>query len=213
MAKQVNASSGRRRIQEAMSNHVTYTKHTFRGRSGYVVPHNSGAVRELITIGHTACVAPWTDLGVHVHGGSEEYYVLPQGELWILVAESLVTPRPREILMARPQVPDAIVRGEERIEHLGIRVPALSDKRTVGRIPAELPPVGEKNERELRRDWGYRIPLDKARNRNCWLIGLGSARFQPAHLILAYLDFPTAEAANAGMGTPHRLHLHERSWE
>ena len=196
-----------------MSNHVKYTKYTFRGRSGYVVPHNSDALRELIAIGHTASVAPWTDPDVHMHEGSEEYYVLLQGELWILVAEFLVTLRSREILMVRPQVPHAIVRGEERIEHLGIRVPALSDKRAVGRIPAELPRVGEENERELRCDWGYRIPLEDVRNQNRWLIGLGSARFQSSHLILAYLNFPTAEAANAGIGTRHRLHLHERSWE
>jgi mannose-6-phosphate isomerase-like protein (cupin superfamily) len=32
-------------------------------------------------------------------------------------------------------------------------------------------------------------------------------------LVLAYLDFPTAEAANAGIGTRHRLHLHQKSWE
>lgn len=65
----------------------------------------------------------------------------------------------------------------------------------------------------MRRDWGYRIPLDDARNRNCWLIGLGVARFHSPHFLLAYLDFPTEEAANAGLGTRHRLHLHERSWE
>jgi len=27
------------------------------------------------------------------------------------------------------------------------------------------------------------------------------------------MNFPTTEAASAGIGTRHRLHLHQRSWE
>lgn len=29
---------------------------------------------------------------------------------------------------------------------------------------------------------------------------------------MAYLDFPTQETANAGIGTRHQLHFHQRSW-
>ena len=76
-----------------------------------------------------------------------------------------------------------------------------------------MPPVTGGEQRELREDWGYRIPLDDARNHNCWLIGLGAARFHSPDFLLAYLDFPTHEAANAGLGSRHRLHLHRESWE
>jgi mannose-6-phosphate isomerase-like protein (cupin superfamily) len=65
----------------------------------------------------------------------------------------------------------------------------------------------------LRREWGYRIPLEAARNQNCWLLGVGRARFLSAHLILAYVNYRTVEEANAGLGTRYSPHLHEKSWE
>jgi mannose-6-phosphate isomerase-like protein (cupin superfamily) len=158
-------------------------------------------------------VPPWSDPGIHLHQNSEEYYFLLQGELRILVTETLVSLKPKEILLVRPWIPHAIVGGEGLIEHIGIRAPAHLDKQRVGDIPKELPPTTNERERELRRDWGCRIPLGAGRNENCWLIGDGTARFQSSHLVLAFLNFPTTEAANAGIGTRHRLHLHRKSWE
>jgi len=56
------------------------TRHAFRGFSGYVVgPHNSP--HELVALGHTAAVAPWADSDLHLHGRSEEYYLLLAGRL------------------------------------------------------------------------------------------------------------------------------------
>ncbi|MBU0492708.1 MAG: cupin domain-containing protein [Chloroflexi bacterium] len=190
---------------------VVYTKHTFQGYSGYLVTPDTA--HELVVVRHSASVPPWTDPDVHLHERSEEYYLLLQGELRFLVAGSLVTLRPQEMLVVQPQVSHAIVGGVGPIEHFGFRAPAPSDRQTVGVIPAKLPPVSEEESRELRREWGYRIQVDDAGNRNCWLTGLGAARFHSPHFLLAYLDFPTEEEANAGLGTRHRLHLHARSWE
>jgi len=191
-----------------------FTRYTFHGHSGYILdPHDAQAGHNLVGIGHTAHGVPWTDPGVHLHRESEECYLLLQGELRFLVAGSLLTLRSREMLLVKPGIPHAIVGGEGPIEHFGIRTPALDDKETVGEIPRELPPLSEERERELRREWGYRIPLETARNQNCWLIGAGTARFQSPHMIFAFLAFPTEEAANAGIGTRHRLHIHQRSWE
>jgi mannose-6-phosphate isomerase-like protein (cupin superfamily) len=195
-----------------MSKLSQYTRYRFQGYSRYIItPHSTG--HGLVAVRHTALDTPWVDPDVHTHQTSEEYYFLLQGELRFWVAEASLTLRPNEILMVRPQVPHAIVSGEGAIEHFGIRAPAPDDRLTVGEIPPQLPPATEEHSRELRRDWGYRIPLEDARNRNCWLIGFGSARFPSAHLILAYLDLTTAEAASAGIGTRHRLHVHKESWE
>jgi mannose-6-phosphate isomerase-like protein (cupin superfamily) len=197
-----------------MSNRAKYARYVFRGRSGYIVdPGSPKTTQNPVAIGHTALVAPWSDPGAHSHKNAEEYYFLLQGELRVLIAETLVSLKPKEILMIRPQVPHAIVGGEGRVEHLGIRAPSDQDKQHVGDIPKELPPMSDERERELRRAWGCRIPLEASRNQNCWLIGMGTARFQSLHLVLAFLDFPTAEAANAGIGTRHRPHLHQTSWE
>jgi mannose-6-phosphate isomerase-like protein (cupin superfamily) len=188
-------------------------KYSFQGRSGYIIDaSNLQTAHEWVAIGHTPSVPPWIDAEVHQHENSEEYYVLLQGELRFLVAESLITLKPREILMLRPHVPHAVIGGEGPIEHFGLRAPAHKDKKTVSQVPQQFPREREA-ERELQRDWGFRISLEPAKHRNCWLIGSGSAQFESRHLILAYLDFPTVEAANAGIGTRHRLHFHERSWE
>jgi mannose-6-phosphate isomerase-like protein (cupin superfamily) len=195
-----------------MPSHPSCAKHTFRGYTGYLIsPTQTG--HQLLAVRHSALVSPWVDPDVHLHETAEEIYILIRGELWFLVAGSLVTLRPGEILAIRPQIPHAIVQGKGPIEHLGLRAPALNDRQTTGKIPSQLSVTGIEDERELRCDWGYRIPLKESRNQNRWLLGHGTARFHTQNLILAYLDFPTPEMANAGIGTRHRLHLHRESWE
>ena len=155
-----------------MSKPSQYTRYRFQGHSRYIItPHSTG--HGWVAVRHTAFVTPWVDPDVHTHETSEEYYLLLQGELRFWVAETSLTLRANEILMVRPQVRHAIVSGEGPIEHFGIRAPAPDDRQTVGDIPSELPPVTEEHARELRCDWGYRIPLEDARNRNGWLIGFG----------------------------------------
>lgn len=181
-------------------------KHSFKGHSGYIIsPQDTG--QDLVALGHTALLEPWTDGYVHEHTVSEEYYFLLQGTLNFIVADMALTLRPREILMIKPKVPHAITGGAGLIEHFGIRAPALSDKRILGEIPS-VQPIAESGRRELRGEWGCRIPLDLPKHQNCWLIGAGSALFESNHLILAYLNFPTSEAANAGLGARHCLHYH-----
>jgi mannose-6-phosphate isomerase-like protein (cupin superfamily) len=167
----------------------------------------------LVALGHTALVAPWSDPVVHRHRESEETYLLLQGELRVQVGDDVIGLRPREALMVRPHVPHAVVRGTGPIEHFGLRAPASEDKEIVGQRLSGRPPSASKSGRELREAWGYRIPLHAAANQNCWLLGAGEARFRSAHLILAYLRFPTTGAANEGIGTRHRLHYHEDCWE
>jgi mannose-6-phosphate isomerase-like protein (cupin superfamily) len=187
------------------------TRHSFKGRSGYIIsPQDTG--QDLVAIGHTALLAPWTDLYVHEHTASEEYYFLLQGTLNFLVAGTVLTLQPKEILMIKPNVPHAITGGTGLIEHFGIRAPALSDKHVIGETPQALPDA-DAGERDLSGEWGYRISLASPHYHNCWLIGAGSALFESHHLTLAYLNFPTMEAANTGLGPRHRLHYHQQSWE
>jgi mannose-6-phosphate isomerase-like protein (cupin superfamily) len=194
---------------------MAYSIYPFRGRTGYIVtPWLPGAPHDRVAIRHSASVPPWADGDVHLHGESEEIYFVFGGELTLWVDGTVLTLKPGEALHVRPEVPHAVVGGSGPIEHFVIRAPGSDDRRTVGRIPPELPPAAQEAPRALQRDWGCRVPLTETRYQNCWLFGFGQARFPSDHLCLAYLDFPTDESADAnGRSHPHRLHLHRKSWE
>ncbi len=179
----------------------------FANQTGYLFQH------EQLALGHTAQAPPWSDPAVHLHQIAEEAYLLLQGQLVFLVGQLTLTLRPGELLLVKPQIPHAIVGGQGKIEHIGLRAPGRRDKEVVGEIPGQpLPPTAEAT-RELGGDWGYRIPLNQPENQTCWLLGFGQSRFLSDQMILAWLNFPTFEAANAGLGTRHRPHLHQQSWE
>lgn len=183
-------------------------KFNFEKITGNVISHPQG----FISLGHTAFIPPWSDPNIHRHNHSEEYYFLLNGQLNLFINDFRITLFPREILVVRPDVPHAVLGGEGEIEYFGIRTPALSDKQVVGELKTNAP-LSHEAERLASGEWGHRIPLDLPQHKNCWLIGMGLAIYKSQHLSLAYLDFPTEETANAGIGTRHQLHLHEKSWE
>jgi mannose-6-phosphate isomerase-like protein (cupin superfamily) len=187
------------------------SRYTFQGNTGYILSPGRSA-NGLVALGHTASAPAWADPDLHWHEIAEEYFFLRQGELLFWIAGSSFSLRANELLMVRPQIPHAIVGGHGPIEHFGIRAPAPPDRQSAGPIP-QYSSLSLEDQRELGADWGWRVSLGNPRNQNCWLIGLGEARLRSMSLSLAYLDFPTHEQANAGLGTRHRLHLHERSWE
>jgi len=193
-----------------MPNSATHARYAFRGRSEYIVSAQAG--HGLLTMRHSALVPVWSDADVHVHFSSEEFYLLLAGELRLLVLKDQVTLRPLELLMVKAGCPHAVLGGEGPVEHLGLRAPAPDDRTSIGPLPSSPPALTEGEKRELSEAWGWRTSLRDPQNRNCWLVGLGTARLHSPNLCLAYLDFPTP-AANADLGTRHRLHLHKQSWE
>lgn len=188
-----------------------YARYVFAGFSGHLV-HPRTAKHELIMVRHTAQVAPWSDADVHLHEESEEIYILLEGELRFFVAGATLDLKARELLLVKPGVPHSLLHGAGLIEHFGLRTPAGWDRLGLDGVPAELPSPWD-SERELGGTWGFRIPLDEPRNHNCWLLGPGGARYHSPHVALAYLNLPTQEAANAGFGAHHPLHLHREARE
>ncbi len=200
---------------KSSSNHASHFKYVFRGCTGYIVaPWISGVNHDLVTIRHSASVPPWIDQDIHLHSDSEEYYFLFQGELQLLVDGSVFTLKPREVLMVKPRVPHAVVGGDGPIVHFVILMPAPDDRQTMGKTPSVLPPATDEAKRELQFGWGCRVPLTEAWYQNCWLFGVGQARFHSDHTCLAYLSHPTDESADENWRNhPHRLHLHQESYE
>ena len=195
------------------SSRQTCARYTFRDRTGYVVaPWLDGATNHWVYIRHSASVPPWVDQDVHLHTEAEEYFFVLQGELRLLVDGCVFTLRPYEALLVRPKVPHAVVGGSGPIEHFVLRVPASDDRQSLGAPPAELPPMFEEETRALELDWGCRVPLNEPRYQNTWLFGFGQACFRSEHICMAYVDLPTQESIDADRH-PHRLHLHQESWE
>jgi mannose-6-phosphate isomerase-like protein (cupin superfamily) len=188
--------------------HNSYSKFDFRKVTGNVVIHP----QRLISIGHTAFISPWSDPNIHKHNASEEYYLLFNGQMHLIIEDFCLTLQPNEILMVKPNVSHAVVGGIGKIEYFGIRTPALDDKHVVSELKTDVPPLHE-GERLVSGAWGHRVPLEMAQHKNCWLFGAGSALYKSQHFVMAYLDFPTRETANAGIGTRHQLHFHQKSWE
>jgi len=191
---------------------VTTLRYTFAGQTGYLItPQNAG--HALLALRHSAGVDPWQDTGLHFHSVAEEYYLLLQGELDFIISNHLLKLRPRQVLLIWPGIPHAVAGGQGPIEHFVLRAPAPEDRQSTGGLPSLLAPLPDWEPGFLQEKWGTRIPLEEPHHQNCWLFGSGSARITTRHLALAYLDFATHEAANAGIGTRHRLHWHRKAWE
>ena len=196
-----------------MPNQNEYAKYTFRDCTGYIIASWISSVGHApVTIRHGAAVPPWTDHDTHLHAACEEYYFVFQGELHALVDGATMTLKPHEVLMIKPGVPHAVVGGTGPIEHFVLRMPAVEDRQVVGRIPTEATAEAAGDGRVLQARWGCRVPLGEVRYQNCWLFGVGEARFHSSVMCLAYVAFPTAQSL-ATDRHPHRLHLHRESWE
>lgn len=200
---------------EIVPHQTSYSRYTFRGHTGYIVAPWISDATQAATIRHSAFVQPWTDRDIHLHTDSEEYYFVFHGQLQLLIQDSIFTIRPYEVLMVKPQVPHAVVGGKGPIEHFVIRLPALDDRQSVGKVPPGLDLATDETQRELQPAWGSRAPLTQARYQNCWLFGGGRARLPSDYMCLAYLSYPTDASADANYwgAHPHRLHLHQKSWE
>jgi len=189
-----------------------YAKYLFHGRSGYIVQPAAGQENEMIALGHTDNLEPWSDPNIHMHTISYEYYFLRQGTLYFLVNDLALTLHGLEILVLKPGAPHAIIGGEGPIEHFGIRAPGLRDKQVVAALPAAYPAFSFEESRKLVSAWGYRIPFSDGRYQNSWCLGIDQAPFHSPLLGLAHLNFPTPESARIDEKRNQR-HLHRESWE
>jgi mannose-6-phosphate isomerase-like protein (cupin superfamily) len=132
----------------------------------------------------------------------------------LLVGEDLVTVQPNEFLQVRAGVPHAIVKGEGVIEHFILRFPAVEDKRVLSKLPTKFPPPLECGGRTLQRKWGCRVSVDESANRDCWLFGVGQAKFHSLHMCLAFMRYPTQKFADQYRHAYHHCyHAHLESWE
>ena len=182
----------------------TYEIIEFEGVSGILLAPESGG-HGFVAVRHSADEPSWSDSGTHVHARSDEIYLLLKGRLDLIVAGGSISLSPGEMLLVRAGIPHGVVGGAGPIEHIGFRAPALDDRDTGPTLPGSVPlQPGE---------WGHHISLREPEARNCWLLGVGAARFHSPHLLLAYLDFPMQAEAVAGLGTRLQMHAHRASWE
>jgi len=185
---------------------------SFQSASGYLLsPQESD--HHLLSVRHSSTESPWSDHNLHAHTQSDEIYLLLQGRLDLVIAGDLVLMFPGEMVFVKAGVVHGVVGGVGPIEHFGFRAPALEDRVShLPRTQADL--IGKQDEQPApEAGWGCHIQLADPENRNCWLLGVGSARYPSRHFLFAFLDFPTQAEAAAGIGTRLQMHLHRESWE
>jgi mannose-6-phosphate isomerase-like protein (cupin superfamily) len=173
----------------------TIQKYRFQGRSGYLIHPALGSAHTHLALGHTAGLDPWRDEGLHVHHTAEEGFLLLAGRLDFAVAGCLITLLPDEFLLIRPGVPHAIIGGQGKIEHVGIRAPAVDDKQARGPLPLNLKLAHEEN-RLVGEEWGRRIPLLQPQHQKHMFAGAGKEIYTSPHLSLGYFHIPSAEVAD-----------------
>lgn len=179
-----------------------HQKYRFQGRSGYLIHPTLGSPYTHLALGHTAGLDSWQDAGMHLHRVAEEAFVLLDGRLDFVVADSLITLHPYEFLLIRPGVPHAIAGGQGKIEHFGIRAPAVDDKQETGPLPQGLRPSYEEN-RLIIEEWGWRMPLFEPYG----LVNASREFFQ--HLSLGHFNFPEADTY---LRAYHRLPFEQETW-
>jgi len=185
---------------------------SFPNSSGYLVsPRESG--HHLLSVRYSSSESPWSDHGLHAHTQSDEIYLLLQGRLDLVVAGALVALFPGEMLFVKAGIVHSVVGGVGPIEHFGFRAPALDDR--VSHLPRTQADILATQRPQPAPDdgWGCQIQLADPENRNCWLLGAGSARYRSPHFLFAFLEFPTQAEATAGIGTRLQMHHHRESWE
>ena len=192
-----------------------FTKYTFAGQTGYIIaPWLPGATHNRVAVRHSANVHPWADETIHFHEDSEEYYFLRSGRLWLLVNNQTLTLEPNEFLQIRENVPHAIVKGEGVIEHFILRIPAVDDKQVIGILPERVPLLAKETKGSVQEKWGCRVSVDKRANRDCWLFGIGQARFYSPRICLAYMRYEDQDTANGYKDSYHHCyHAHIHSYE
>ena len=193
-----------------MNDRESYSFTCYEGVTGYIVPPQNNV---FLSVRHSDLVNPWVDPDVHLHTQSDEFYLLLSGRLSLGINGTELRLQPWEMLCVRAGMPHAILGGDGSIEHFGFRAPSPDDRLSLG-VPSLNKTVTRiEDGKEIDEPWGFRASLIDPRNRNCWLIGLGEARFKSENFLFAYLNFPNHESANAGIGTRLRMHLHRQSWE
>lgn len=187
----------------------TFTKYEFKGKSGYIAktPGN------LLGLGHTALLDPWTDPEIHYHEKAEEFYLILRGRMFLLVNKYLIDLLPNEILLVRANINHTVIAlGDKKIEHLGFRRPFIDDKVKTGSIPDTIPELSFTEEREIIKDEFVRIPLENPNNTNWWLFGYGSAKINSENIIWLAMDVKDVDQFNS-INYDEQKHSHSDSWE
>jgi mannose-6-phosphate isomerase-like protein (cupin superfamily) len=90
---------------------------------GSRVPEDSPAYSQYLDIGYNQVSKPWRDEAPHYHSVSEEYFVVLQGQIDMLVEGEIVQVKPRELLAMRSEVTHQVIGGSAPIENFLFRVP------------------------------------------------------------------------------------------
>lgn len=111
-------------------------------RHGYVIggrlPESEPAYSPLLDVGFNRQDFPWRDAAPHLHTGSEEYFIVLQGRLDLLVCGRSVSIEPYQLVGVRADVPHQVIGGQAPITNFLIHVPGNRADKVILDSPGSL---------------------------------------------------------------------------
>ncbi|NHJ41343.1 MAG: hypothetical protein FK731_15025 [Asgard group archaeon] len=177
--------------------------------------HQDEFCSTLIQLGRTDFLDPWSDPAFHYHTNSQELYLVMHGKLWLLVGDSYVKLKERNLLLVQPRVPHAVVGGKGAIQHFGLKIPCITDKkvniRELTQDETSKKPYFIDN-KELDAKLGFIADFTQKEFQNDWIFGFGIAKYLVEEFSLAYMVFEN-EKEDFSLENYNDFHFHKTSEE
>lgn len=169
-----------------------------------------------LQLGKTNFIEPWSDPEVHYHTHAQELYIVLNGEMWITVGkDTILRVKEKGLLLVQPNVPHSVIGGKGKVQHIGIKIPHKEDKKinvrkNVSAIDEEC--LQKYNRNFINTSKGFFADLNDQENQNCWLFGLGTAKYKTKELCLAFMSYANENEMKKNEHN-NLLHYHSKSTE
>ncbi|MCE7736297.1 MAG: hypothetical protein GPJ54_15560 [Candidatus Heimdallarchaeota archaeon] len=151
---------------------------------------------------------------LQIHTDSEFFVIVLRGELTAIVHQDCISIRKSELIMIKPGFKSGfkIYKDEKDVEFFTITTPNKKNPIGIDTRFDIVKPLNLENQRELRREWGVRIPYKSDSFRKRWLFGYGEVPVRSDHVSLALVVVKTEEDFNL-MFSAEYYHSHSKSYE
>ncbi len=153
---------------------------------------------------------------IRIHTDSEYYIFVVIGKLKSIIHEDCISITSSEVIMVKPGYKVGFeayaINANTNIEFYTITTPNTKQPIEVNTSFHIVEPLNFEDQRELKREWGVRIPYNIETYRNKWLFGFGNVPVLSNHMIWGSVLLKNDEDARLMFENEH-YHYHSDSYE